>query len=234
MLRRLRTILAVAVAGAVLAACGSASEPESAAEDSATSSPEAQSPSAEPTPEPTAYDDRQLTAALPSTRAELRVPVREKCLDLAKACSSAGAPGVAFVEGGGDGGPGEFDVAVHLFRTWDADAWADRVGDCPQGKYERPLKSTPEYGEGSYNPGERGTSRRTNWTVGNWSGFVCQKNLVYLLPKNETSERHRSTYAFLHNGHHLLRVDARTPAETRRLASEYLDRLEKLTKPSAG
>lgn len=235
MLRRLRTILAVAVsasvAGAVLAACDSGSAPESEPADGSNASG-SQSPSGEPTPEPTAYDDQQLTAALPRTAAQLRAPVTGKCLDLAKACSAAGAPGVAFVQGGDGGGPGGFDVAVHVFRGWDADAWTGHVEDCPQGKFEQPLKYTPEYGEGSYNPGERGTSRRTDWTVGSWTGFVCDKTLVYLWPKNETSERQHSVYAFLHNGHHLLRVDARTPAETRRLASEYLDRLE--AAPSAG
>ncbi|WP_109506955.1 hypothetical protein [Nocardioides speluncae] len=212
---RLRPVLMATVACAVLAACDAAPAP--------TSAPTTPAPGQA---DGTSYDDRQLVAALPQTMAQLRVPVSEKCLSLSEACSSTGAPGVAYVQGGGDGSTGDFDVAVRVFRTWDAEAWADHVGACPRGRFEKPVELTPEYGEGSFLPGERGVSRRTDWAVGTWSGFVCQKSLVYLGPENRASARHRSVYALLHNGHHLLRVDGRTAAETRVLAGEYLWRLE--------
>lgn len=210
---RLITTLALSAAATILTACTSGSpEPEPGA--GAT-----QSPAASATPMARTYDDRQLAGALPRSSAELRgLPLDAECRDLSTTCPQASDPGIGYVRSG--------RTAVLVFRDWSAGAWTEHLRGCPQGQYEQPLELT---GKNSYTPGERGTSRRTDWTVGTWAGFVCEKTLVYLWPKNEHSDPTHSVYAFLNNGHHLLRVDGRSVAETRALVTGYLQRLEATT-----
>jgi len=210
---RLITTLALSTAGAILTACTPGSpEPEPGADAT-------QSPAASATPTARTFNDRQLAAALPRSSAELRgLPVDAACRDLSTACPQASDPGIGYVRSG--------RTAVLVFRDWSADAWTEHLGGCPQGRYEQPLEFT---GKNSYTPGERGTSRRSDWTLGTWTGFVCEKTLVYLWPKNEHSDRTHSVYSFMNNGHHLLRVDGRSAAEARALVSGYLQRLEATT-----
>lgn len=198
---------ALAIAAALLAGCGGGSP--------------STKPSSKPTPEPTTYTAAQLAAALPRAGTELRgVKLRSECRDLTKPCPSSSEDGWAFVDATTD--PQSVQIHVQVWQTWDSGRWKDFVSACPQGEYEKPLV---EQDESAYTPGERGTSRRTKWTVGTWTGFTCQKDIVLLWPEGKRSDPTQMQYVFLNNGHHMLRAGGRSLSEAKELATEYLDRL---------
>ena len=207
--------------------------PSADASSTAGSSPGGSAPTstADAGPSATAYTDRQLATALPTTRSELHgVTVTDRCRTLTTGCPPDGPPGWAFVTGS-NSGPGSVDLAVSVKGRWDAAVWRTAMQSCPRGAYLEPLRSTPEAGEGAYQPGEKGRSERRPWTVSTWTGFTCRKEFVFLWPGGEHSEPTVSTSAHLNNGQHLLRVEGRTLAETKALAMEYLARLNEGAEP---
>lgn len=84
----------------------------------------------------------------------------------------------------------------------------------------------PEIQAGAYAPGERGTSRRRPAEIGTWIGFTCEKDSVYLWPKNEQSEMAHRASISLNNGLHIVQVHAPVLHLADTLAREYLHRLE--------
>jgi hypothetical protein len=177
---------------------------------------------------PKSYTDEQLVTALPRSVTQFHgVKPRSACRDLAKPCASTEEKGWGFADATDD--PQTVELSVQIWRAWKPSRWKDFVNSCPDGKYEKPLVKREEIAKGAYSPGERGTARRTAWAVAGWTGFVCEKDVVFLWPEGKHSERTHVEFAFLNNGHHMLKTDGRTLAEVKLVATEYLDRLAGVT-----
>jgi hypothetical protein len=216
-----RTLTPLVVAGLLaLGACSGQASPEQ------TNPNRPSEASASAAPSPTRYTDRELVDALPRTSAELHeVRVREQCHTMNKPCGYNTTAGAVYVYASNHG-PQKVDLAVRVTGQWRAATWKDLVHHCPQGQYERPLRWRNDIAKGAYEPGERGTSKRTPWTVDTWEGFICEKDGVSLWPHGKQSKRHEWESVFLNNGFHMLVTEGCNLAETKALASEYLDRLE--------
>ncbi|MCW2814550.1 MAG: hypothetical protein JWN84_2005 [Nocardioides sp.] len=224
----LPTLVAV-VAVVALAGCSSDPEPQGAPSDASSSqaaAPTSTATSAPPEPAtPTTHSDAELLAAMPDTPAELHgLPESDSCLTFARPCSAEGDDGFAYVSGSRSSD--DIAVNVSITRRYDGAQWRQVLARCPQGPYETALRTT---GADSYVPGERGTSRRTPFVIGTWSGFTCRKDFVRLFPDGEESERVVEHVGGLHNGRHVLLSLGRTRAEVELLATEYLARLEDRT-----
>lgn len=180
-----------------------------------------------PTPEPVRHTDEELTSALPSGRVQLHGRrAITRCKDMSQPCKYATEAGFAYVHANKSGDPADIEVSVSVDRRWTAASWRTKVRDCPQGKIDKPLVWRPEVQAGAYAPGERGTSRRRPAEIGTWIGFTCEKDTVYLWPKNEQSEvAHRASIT-LNNEVHLVQVHAPELDLADALAREYLRRIE--------
>ncbi len=223
-----RRLLMLAIAGTLsLTGCSQSSTPTSEAtpaSSEAPTSPTDPAPSpTETTPAAVSYTDRQLVAALPSTAAERHgEKAQTTCLTIDQPCREGQKPGSAYVLASNKGA-NYIDVAVVVTRRSRTASTEKVTKDCPQGRYLRPLK---EISKTEYAPGQKGTSTRADFSIGAWSGFACEKDVVYLWPKRDQSEPTKLTYTFLDNGKHTIRTDGRTLEEAKALATEYLERLE--------
>ncbi|HEY0950085.1 hypothetical protein [Nocardioides sp.] len=175
-----------------------------------------------PAPTPTRFTAEQLGAALPQGRKQLHgiAHVAFECRDLTKPCN--GFRGWAVVDARSD--PEALDLVVTIRQKHDQANERLRRRQCPDGEFHRPLRWQDDE-HTRYTPGERAQARRIPLTIGEWSGFVCQKTGVLLWPRGETSERHTWQTAYLTNGLHDLTTAGRTLAMTKALAREYLARL---------
>lgn len=213
-------LIAALTAGGCSDDADGSADPSRSSPTAGDASSRAAPPSAAPTP--TRYTDRQLGAALPEGRTQLHgiTEIAVECRDLAEPCN--GARGWGLVDARSD--PSSRDLVVSINRTHRPSVQRAQERRCPDGPVHIPLEWT-DRAHTSYRPGERAEARRLPLTIGEWSGFVCQKTGVLLWPEGETSERHTWQEAYLTNGVHDLATSGRTLPLTKALVREYLARL---------
>lgn len=222
MRQRILTAGWAVLAAFALAACeGQPTDDESDDADNTVS----ESPA--PTPKSVRYPDAELVAALPSGRVQLHGRgATARCRDMSQPCKHADEAGLAYVHASKNGDRNDVDVSVSVDRRWTAATWREEIRDCPRGKIDKPLVWHPEIQRGAYAPGERGTSRRSPTEIGAWTGFTCEKKLVYLWPKNEQSGLEHRASVVLNNGLHVVQAHAPELTLADALAREYLRRLD--------